>query len=158
MNEPGRMGALSRFQSQAESRKVLEALADGSLDVVIGTHRLLQKDVRFRDLGLLVVDEEHRFGVAHKERIKQMKKTVDVLTLTATPIPRTLQLAFSGLRDLSVIDTPPADRLAIRTQVGRYSEAVIREAILREIRRGGQVYLVHNRVQTIGAMAQMLSR
>jgi transcription-repair coupling factor (superfamily II helicase) len=112
----------------------------------------------FRDLGLLVVDVEHRFGVAHKERLKQLKKTVDVVTLTATPIPRTLQLAFAGLRDLSVIDTPPADRLAIRTQVGRYSEEVMREAILREMRRGGQVFLVHNRVQTIGAMAEMLAR
>jgi len=155
---PIRVASLSRFQTGAGAKRVLEGLADGSVDVVIGTHRLLQKSVSFRDLGLLVVDEEHRFGVAHKERIKQLKKTVDVLTLTATPIPRTLQLAFAGLRDLSVIDTPPADRLAIRTQVGRYSEEVIREAILREMRRGGQVYLVHNRVQTIDAMAKMLAR
>ena len=155
---PVRIEALSRFQSAARSKKVLEGLADGTVDIVIGTHRLLQKSVAFRDLGLLVVDEEHRFGVAHKERIKQLKKTVDVLTLTATPIPRTLQLAFTGLRDLSVIDTPPADRLAIRTQVGRYSEEVMREAILREIRRGGQVYLVHNRVQTIGALEKTLAR
>ncbi|HXK24546.1 MAG TPA: transcription-repair coupling factor [Myxococcota bacterium] len=156
--QPVRIGALSRFQSQAESRKVLEALADGSLDVVIGTHRLLQKNVRFRDLGLLVVDEEHRFGVAHKERIKQWKKTVDVLTLTATPIPRTLQQAFAGLRDLSVIDTPPADRLAIRTQVCRFSEPIVREAILREMRRGGQVFYVHNRVQTIPSAQETLAR
>jgi transcription-repair coupling factor (superfamily II helicase) len=155
---PIRIEALSRFQSSAQSKRVLEGLADGTVDVVIGTHRLLQKSVSFRDLGLLVVDEEHRFGVAHKERIKQLKKTVDVLTLTATPIPRTLQLAFTGLRDLSVIDTPPADRLAIRTQVGRYSEEVMREAILREMRRGGQVYLVHNRVQTIGALEKTLAR
>jgi transcription-repair coupling factor (superfamily II helicase) len=155
---PVRIEALSRFQTPARAKRVLEGLADGTVDVVIGTHRLLQKNVMFRDLGLLVIDEEHRFGVAHKERIKQLKKTVDVLTLTATPIPRTLQLAFAGLRDLSVIDTPPADRLAIRTQVGRYSEEVMREAILREMRRGGQVFLVHNRVQTIGAMAEMLAR
>jgi len=155
---PVRIEALSRFQSAKEAKRVLEGLADGTVDVVIGTHRLLQKNVRFRALGLLVVDEEHRFGVTHKERIKQLKKTVDVLTLTATPIPRTLQLAFTGLRDLSVIDTPPADRLAIRTQVSRYSEEVCREAILREMRRGGQVYFVHNRVQTIGAMADTLAR
>ncbi|MGH0029141.1 MAG: transcription-repair coupling factor [Myxococcota bacterium] len=155
---PVRIEALSRFQTPAASRRVLEGLADGSVDVVIGTHRLLQKSVRFRSLGLLVVDEEHRFGVAHKERIKQLKKTVDVLTLTATPIPRTLQLAFTGMRDLSVIDTPPADRLAIRTQVCHFSEQIIREAILREMRRGGQVYFVHNRVQTIGAMAETLAK
>jgi len=155
---PVRVGSLSRFQTPKQSRGVLEGLADGSLDIVIGTHRLLQKSVGFRDLGLLVVDEEHRFGVTHKERIKQLKKTVDVLTLTATPIPRTLQLAFTGLRDLSVIDTPPADRLAIRTQVGRHSDEVIREAILREMRRGGQIYLVHNRVQTIAAAAERLAK
>jgi transcription-repair coupling factor (superfamily II helicase) len=125
---------------------------------VIGTHRLLQKTVRFRDLGLLVVDEEHRFGVAHKERIKQLKKTVDVLTLTATPIPRTLQLAFSGVRDLSVISTPPVDRIAIRTQITRFSESLCREAVLREVRRGGQVFFVHNRVQTIESIAALLRR
>ena len=155
---PVRVESLSRFQTPGQARRVLEGLADGSIDIVIGTHRLLQKNVAFRQLGLLVVDEEHRFGVTHKERIKQLKKTVDVLTLTATPIPRTLQLAFTGLRDLSVIDTPPADRLAIRTQVGRHSDEVIREAILREMRRGGQVYLVHNRVQTIAAAEERLAR
>ena len=155
---PIRIESLSRFRTPREAREVLEGLADGRVDIVIGTHRLLQKRVRFRDLGLLVVDEEHRFGVAHKERIKQLKKTVDVLTLTATPIPRTLQLAFTGLRDLSVIDTPPADRLSIRTQVCRHSEQIVREAILREMRRGGQVYFVHNRVQTIGSTADMLAR
>jgi transcription-repair coupling factor (superfamily II helicase) len=155
---PIRVEALSRFRSAKEFREVLLGLAEGTVDVVIGTHRLLQKSVRFRDLGLLVVDEEHRFGVTHKERIKQLKKSVDVLTLTATPIPRTLQLAFTGLRDLSVIDTPPADRMAIRTQVCRYSEEIVREAILREMRRGGQVYFVHNRVQTIGSMQEMLAR
>ena len=155
---PVKIAALSRFQTAHKSKQVREGLADGSVDVVIGTHRLLQKNIQFRDLGLLVIDEEHRFGVSHKERIKQLKKTVDVLTLTATPIPRTLQLAFTGLRDLSVIDTPPADRLAIRTQVGRYSEELMREAILREMRRGGQVYLVHNRVQTIAAMADTLAK
>jgi transcription-repair coupling factor (superfamily II helicase) len=155
---PVRIEALSRFQKPAQARKVREGLASGEVDIVIGTHRLLQKSIQFRDLGLLVVDEEQRFGVAHKERIKQLKKTVDVLTLTATPIPRTLQLAFTGLRDLSVIDTPPADRLAVRTQVCRFSETIIREAILREMRRGGQVYFVHNRVQTIAAMADTLAK
>jgi transcription-repair coupling factor (superfamily II helicase) len=155
---PVRIESLSRFRTPQAARAVLEGLASGSVDIVIGTHRLLQKNVRFRNLGLLVVDEEHRFGVAHKERIKQLKKLVDVLTLTATPIPRTLQLAFTGLRDLSVIDTPPADRLAIRTQVCRYSEEIAREAILREMRRGGQVYFVHNRVRTIAGMAETLAR
>jgi transcription-repair coupling factor (superfamily II helicase) len=133
-------------------------MANGQVDIVIGTHRLLQKNVSYRDLGLLVVDEEHRFGVAHKERIKQLKKTVDVITLTATPIPRTLQMAFTGLRDLSVINTPPADRLAIRTQVCRFDESLIREVILREVRRGGQVFFVHNRVRSIGAIAALLER
>ena len=155
---PVRIEALSRFRTPQETRGVLEGLATGAVDVVIGTHRLLQKDVRFRDLGLLVVDEEHRFGVAHKEKIKNLKKTVDVLTLTATPIPRTLQMAFSGLRDLSVINTPPVDRIAIRTQLCRFSESLVREAILREVQRGGQVFFVHNRVQTIGAMAEVLAK
>jgi transcription-repair coupling factor (superfamily II helicase) len=155
---PVRIETLSRFRTPRQTRAILEGLVDGSIDLVIGTHRLLQKDVRFRDLGLLVVDEEHRFGVAHKERIKQMKKTVDVLTLTATPIPRTLQMAFTGLRELSVIDTPPAERFAVRTQVCRVSESLVREAILRETRRGGQVFFVHNRVHTIGPVAEMLAR
>jgi transcription-repair coupling factor (superfamily II helicase) len=155
---PVRIESLSRFSTPKKAREVLEGLASGQVDIVIGTHRLLQKGVLFRDLGLLVVDEEHRFGVAHKERLKQLKKTVDVLTLTATPIPRTLQLAFAGLRDLSVIDTPPADRLAIRTQICTFSDALIREAILRELRRGGQVFFVHNRVQTIGSFADWLRK
>jgi len=155
---PIRVESLSRFRTPKEARDVLAGLADGGIDVVIGTHRLLQKNVRFHDLGLLVVDEEHRFGVAHKERIKKLKKTVDVLTLTATPIPRTLQQAFAGIRDLSVINTPPVDRLAVRTQVTRYNESLIREAILREVRRGGQVFFVHNRVQTIAGLAEMLDR
>jgi transcription-repair coupling factor (superfamily II helicase) len=155
---PVRVESLSRFSAPQQARAVREGLAAGTVDVVIGTHRLLQKNVAFRDLGLLVVDEEHRFGVGHKERIKQMRKSVDVLTLSATPIPRTLQMAFTGLRDLSVINTPPADRLAIRTQVCRFSEDLVREAILREVRRGGQVFYVHNRVQTIGPVAEMLAR
>ena len=155
---PIRVESLSRFRSAKEQKQVVRGLADGSVDVVIGTHRLLQKDIEFRDLGLLVVDEEQRFGVSHKERIKKLKKTVDVLTLTATPIPRTLQMAFTGLRDMSAIHTPPADRLSIRTQVARFSESMVREAILREVRRGGQVFYVHNRVHSIGQVAELLQR
>lgn len=155
---PIRVEFLSRFQGPKESRRVIEGCASGDVDVVVGTHRLLQKSMVFRNLGLLVIDEEHRFGVTHKERIKQMKKTVDVVTLTATPIPRTLQMAFTGVRDLSVINTPPADRFAIRTQVSRFDELLIRESILRETRRGGQVFFVHNRVQSIGEIGEMLRR
>jgi transcription-repair coupling factor (superfamily II helicase) len=147
---------LSRFRTAAENKSTLERLAEGRVDIVIGTHRLLQKDVRFRKLGLLVVDEEHRFGVKDKERIRAMREAVDVLTLTATPIPRTLNMALSGIRDLSVIETPPVDRLAIRTYVTRYDETVIRDAIVRELGRGGQVFFVHNRVETIDGMARRL--
>jgi transcription-repair coupling factor (superfamily II helicase) len=155
---PVRVESLSRFRTPKESKAVLEGLLSGEIDIVIGTHRLLQKSVAFRELGLLVVDEEHRFGVTHKERIKQLKKSVDVLTLTATPIPRTLQMAFSGLRDLSLINTAPPDRLAIRTQICRFDESLVRESILREVRRGGQVFFVHNRVHTIGSLAELLGR
>jgi transcription-repair coupling factor (superfamily II helicase) len=147
---------LSRFRSAAENRDTAARLADGRIDVVIGTHRLLQADVVFRQLGLLIVDEEHRFGVRAKERIRKLRPTVDVLTLTATPIPRTLNMALSGIRDLSVIETPPVDRLAIRTYVTRYDEAVIRDAILSELGRGGQVFFVHNRVENIDAVARRL--
>ncbi len=147
---------LSRFRTPAEHKETLARLAEGKLDVVVGTHRLLQKDVAFRDLGLLIVDEEHRFGVKDKERIRAMRATVDVLTLTATPIPRTLNMSLSGIRDLSVIETPPVDRLAIRTYVTRYDEAVIRDAALRELERGGQVFFVHNRVENIDAVARRL--
>jgi transcription-repair coupling factor (superfamily II helicase) len=157
-DSPVRLESLSRFRSRGEAAKVLEGLASGAVDIVIGTHRLLQKGVAFRDLGLVVVDEEHRFGVAHKERLKQLKRSVDVLTLTATPIPRTLQMSMSGLRDLSVIHTPPPDRLAVRTQICRFESSLIREAILREVRRGGQVFFVHNRVQSIDAIAELLRR
>jgi transcription-repair coupling factor (superfamily II helicase) len=150
--------SLSRFSTPKQARSVREGLASGKIDLVVGTHALLQKEVTFKDLGLLVVDEEHRFGVAHKERIKKLKQTVDVLTLTATPIPRTLQMAFAGLRDLSTIQTPPPDRIAVRTQLTRFDEALIREAILREVRRGGQVYFVHNRVRTIGSLAELLAK
>jgi transcription-repair coupling factor (superfamily II helicase) len=149
---------LSRFRSPIEQKKVIQALRSGEVDVVIATHRLLQKDVEFKHLGLLIIDEEHRFGVVHKERIKQRYTQVDVLTLTATPIPRTLHLSMVGVRDMSVIDTPPANRLAVRTYVLKFGDAVIEEAIRRELERGGQVFFVHNRVETIGAMYRYLHR
>lgn len=149
---------LSRFVSPAEQKEILGRVANGVVDVVVGTHRLLQRDLRFKDLGLVVVDEEHRFGVSHKERLKQLRARVDVLTLSATPIPRTLNMGLSGVRDLSVIETPPADRLAVRTSLARFDDEVIREALQRELNRGGQVYFVHNRVQSIDAMAEHVSR
>ncbi len=155
---PLTVAVLSRFRSGTEEAAILEKLAKGQIDIVIGTHRLLSKDVVFKDLGLLIIDEEHRFGVKHKERLKQMKALVDVLTLTATPIPRTLNMAISGLRDMSVISTPPSDRLAVRTLVTRISDDVIQEAIELELGRGGQVYVVHNQVETIGALADRVQR
>lgn len=153
---PVTIDMLSRFRSPREQKAALEKLKKGELDIIIGTHRLLQKDVSFKDLGLIIVDEEHRFGVSHKEKLKQYRAVVDTLTLTATPIPRTLNMSLAGIRDLSIIDTPPGDRLAIKTFVARYSDELIREAVLRELRRGGQIFFVHNRVQTIGAMAEHL--
>ena len=154
---PVRVEMVSRFLTSKESRQVLQELTQGSVDVVIGTHRLLQKDVQFKDLGLVVIDEEHRFGVAHKERLKQLRSTVDAVSLTATPIPRTLHMSLIGIRDMSIIETPPLDRLAIHTYVTRYDEGVIRDAVLREIQRGGQIFFLHNRVETISRMAQKLS-
>ena len=155
---PVRIEMLSRFRSPKEQKAVLAGLKAGTVDVVIGTHRLLSKDVAFKELGLLVVDEEHRFGVAHKERLKQLRKTVHVLTLTATPIPRTLSMALSGIRDLSVIETPPADRLAIETVVCRFAPSVIKEAVERELARGGQVFVVHNRIQSLPALTRLIQR
>ena len=143
---PVKVGKLSRFQSTAERTAVLRGLADGSIDAVVGTHRLLSNDVRFKDLGLIVIDEEQRFGVAHKERLKRMRTQVDVLTLTATPIPRTLHLSLTGMRDLSIIATPPADRRSIRTLVARPEDGVLREGIRRELARGGQVFFVVPRI------------
>ena len=149
---------LSRFKSPREQTEILQRLGAGKVDIIIGTHRLLQKDVSFRDLGLVVVDEEHRFGVSHKEKLKQMRKLVDVITLTATPIPRTLQMAVSGIRDLSLIQTPPENRLSIRTFVVRYDDEVIRAAVQREFERGGQVFFVHHRVQNIHTVANHLKQ
>jgi transcription-repair coupling factor (superfamily II helicase) len=149
---------LSRFVSAKEQEATVAGLANGTVDIVIGTHRLLSKDVAFRDLGLVVVDEEQRFGVAAKERLKRLRSSVDVLTLSATPIPRTLNLALAGIRDLSVIETPPEDRLPIQTRVAEASAGLVRDAILRELDRGGQVFYVHNRVETIEAQAEQLRR
>jgi len=153
---PVDIAMLSRFNSREDNQLVVERLASGGVDIVVGTHRLLQRDVKFARLGLLVIDEEHRFGVKAKERIKRHRQHVDVLTMTATPIPRTLQLALSGVRDLSLIETPPVDRLAIRTYVARYDEGLIKQAIERELTRGGQVFFVHNRVASIEAVARRI--
>jgi transcription-repair coupling factor (superfamily II helicase) len=147
---------LSRFVPEHEQNEIVAGLAAGSVDIVIGTHRLLSKDIAFRNLGMVVVDEEQRFGVAHKERLKQMRTEVHVLTLSATPIPRTLNLALAGVRDMSVIETPPEDRLPIQTRVAEASAGLVRDAILRELDRGGQVFFVHNRVETIEAQAEQL--
>jgi transcription-repair coupling factor (superfamily II helicase) len=138
--------------------ETLARLADGRVDIIVGTHRLLSKDVRFRDLGLLVVDEEQRFGVAHKERIKEMRKDVDVLTMSATPIPRTLHMSLVGLRDMSLIETPPKDRLAIQTVVAPFQESLIQRALEEELARQGQVFFVHNRVESIASLAAMVKR
>jgi transcription-repair coupling factor (superfamily II helicase) len=153
---PVRVEVLSRFLTPAQSRVVVDGLADGSVDVVIGTHKLLGGDVRFKDLGLLVVDEEQRFGVTHKEAIKQLRANVDVLTLTATPIPRTLEMSLTGIRDLTLLNTPPADRQPILTYVGEYDERAAVEAIRRELLREGQVFFVHNRVQDIDDVSRRL--
>ena len=149
---PVSVAMLSRFQTPSQQDRVLAGLANGSVDLVIGTHRLLSNDVAIKDLGLLIVDEEQRFGVSHKEKIKQLRTEVDVLTLTATPIPRTLHMSLTGVRDLSTIDTPPEERLPIKTFVGDFDETLVRQAILRELDRNGQVYFVHNRVQGIEQM------
>ena len=155
---PVSVAMLSRFQTSGQQDRVLSGLANGSVDLVIGTHRLLSNDVAVKDLGLLIVDEEQRFGVAHKERIKQLRTEVDVLTLTATPIPRTLHMSLTGVRDLSTIDTPPEERLPIKTFVGDFDETLVRQAILREIDRNGQVFFVHNRVQGIEQIAAKLGK
>ncbi len=155
---PVRIETLSRFRTAKEQKRVVADVAAGKVDIVIGTHRLLQKDIAFPDLGLLVIDEEQRFGVAHKERLRQLRQTVDTLALSATPIPRTLQMSLLGARDLSLITTSPRDRLPVQTEIRPFGTDVVSEAILRELDRGGQVYFVHNRIQTIGTMADFLTR
>ncbi len=155
---PVQIEIVSRFRTPREQKETLKKLKQGKVDILIGTHRLLSKDVEFADLGLVIIDEEQRFGVKHKEKLKQLRTSVDVLTLSATPIPRTLHFSLMGVRDLSVIETPPSDRLSIKTYVRKYEESIIREAILREKDRGGQVYFVHNKVQSIHSIAALLKR
>ncbi len=155
---PVKIDMVSRFRSKAEQEQIIEELTAGRVDIIVGTHRLLSKDVRFKDLGLLIVDEEQRFGVAHKERIKQMRRKVDVLTLSATPIPRTLNMSLVGIRDMSIIETPPKDRLSIQTNVMKFDSHVIGQAVRHEMERGGQVYFVHNRVESIFSIGALLQR
>ncbi len=155
---PVRIDMVSRFRSKAEQDQIIADLGAGTIDVIVGTHRLLSKDIQFKDLGLLVVDEEQRFGVAHKERIKQMRRKVDVLTLSATPIPRTLNMSLVGIRDMSIIETPPKDRLSIQTNVVKFDSHVIAQAIRHEMERGGQVYVVHNRVESIFSIGALVQR
>jgi len=155
---PVRVEMVSRFRSRAEQKAILEDLGAGKVEIIVGTHRLLSKDVQFRDLGLLVVDEEQRFGVAHKEKIKQLRKRVDVLTMTATPIPRTLNMSLAGIRDMSIIETPPKDRLAIQTNVVKFDQALITRATRTELERAGQIYFVHNRVESIYSLGNLLQR
>lgn len=155
---PVYIGMLSRFKSRKEQQEVIKGMKEGTIDIVIGTHRLLQKDIAFKDLGLVIIDEEQRFGVSHKEKIRQYRKLVDVLTLTATPIPRTLHMSLMGVRDLSIIETPPEGRLAVRTYVSRFDSEVLYEAITQEMERGGQVFFIHNRVETVDGVALKVSR
>src|SRR5699024_9504216 len=154
---PIEIGLLSRFRTKEEQTDIISKLKTGGVDIVIGTHRLLSKDIVYKDLGLLIVDEEQRFGVKHKEKIKEIKTNVDVLTLTATPIPRTLHMSMLGIRDLSVIETPPVNRFPVQTYVLEHNMAFIKEAIERELARGGQVFLLYNRVNQIDKVAQEIS-
>ena len=155
---PARIGVLSRFRTDAEARDVLAGLKSGAIDIVIGTHRLLYPGVEFKNLGLVVIDEEQRFGVTHKERLKRMRLEVDVLTLSATPIPRTLHMALTGIRDMSTMDDPPEGRQAVHTYVSEWDDAMVREALLFEIERGGQSYVLHNRVQSIDNFAERIRK
>jgi transcription-repair coupling factor (superfamily II helicase) len=155
---PITIASLSRFCTHKEARQIIEGLAAGTIDIVIGTHRLAQQDVSFQNLGLVIIDEEQRFGVEVKERLKALRQTVDVLTMTATPIPRTLHLSLLGVRDISNLETPPDDRLAIETRVTRFEPELVRHAVMRELNRGGQIYFVHNRVQDIQKVAHQLEQ
>lgn len=155
---PVRIGMLSRFVSQKEQKETVKKIEMGEVDITVGTHRLLSKDIRFKNLGLLIVDEEHRFGVRHKEKIKKMRVNVDVISMTATPIPRTLHMSLAGMRDISIINTPPRNRLSVQTRFMEFNEEVIQEAIEQELRREGQVYFVHNRVQSIQSFTELVER
>ncbi|MDG2835162.1 DEAD/DEAH box helicase, partial [Vibrio parahaemolyticus] len=145
---PVKIGILSRFSSSKSIKNTISMIRKGSIDIVVGTHRLLSSDVVFKDLGLLIIDEEQRFGVKHKEALKKLKENVDCLTLSATPIPRTLNMSLIGIRDMSIIDEPPEERYPVQTYVSEFNKSLIREAILKEISRGGQVYYVYNRVES----------
>ena len=149
---------VNRFRSPREQKQILEKVKIGEVDIIIGTHRLLSKDVNFAQLGLIIIDEEQRFGVRHKEALKKLRNKADILTLTATPIPRTLHFSLMGVRDLSVIESPPINRLAIKTFVRKFDEIIIRESILRELARGGQVYFVHNKIKSIHSVKEMIKR
>ncbi|GIR35873.1 MAG: hypothetical protein CM15mP49_12580 [Actinomycetota bacterium] len=153
---PIEVAVLSRFLTNKEAKQVISKLSDGEIDLIIGTHRLLSEDIKFKDLGLLVIDEEQRFGVTHKEKIKSLRSNVDVLTLTATPIPRTLEMSLTGIRDLTLLNTPPTDRKPIMTFVGEYENSIVSSAIRREILRDGQVFFVHNKVSDIEVIADRL--
>ncbi len=155
---PVRIQLLSRFQTKEEGKQISEGLRQGEVDIVVGTHRLLSKDIHFKDLGLVIIDEEQRFGVTHKERLKSMRALVDILTLTATPIPRTLHLSMLGVRDMSVIDTPPKTRLPVETYVTPYSEGLITQSVKKELERKGQIYFIHNRVQDMEKVYLKLKR
>ena len=154
---PISIGLMSRFRTKKQQNETIKGLKAGTIDIVVGTHRILSKDIQYRDLGLLIIDEEQRFGVTHKEKIKQLKTNVDVLTLTATPIPRTLHMSMLGVRDLSVIETPPENRFPIQTYVMEYNGALVKEAIERELARDGQVYFLYNRVEDIVNKAEEIS-
>ncbi len=154
---PFEIAKISRFETKKEQDKIIDNLKNGKIDIIIGTHRLLQKDVKFKNLGFLIIDEEHKFGVKHKEKIKLMKKNLDVLSMTATPIPRTLQMSFLGVKDLSIINIPPADRQSIETHIIKFNKNIIKKAILKELKRDGQIYFVHNRVKSIYAMAKFIN-
>jgi transcription-repair coupling factor (superfamily II helicase) len=155
---PVKVEMLSRFRTQSQQERIVKGLKNGRIDIIIGTHRLLSDDIAFKDLGLVIVDEEQRFGVAHKERLKQWRTEVDVLTMTATPIPRTLYMSLTGVRDISIIDTAPAERLPVQTYVGAFDETRLKRALQRELDRGGQVFLVHNRVQTIDIIYKQIQK
>jgi len=149
---PFKIECLSRFNSKTQQEQIIDDIKAGKVDIIIGTHKLLQKDIGFSSLGLLIIDEEHRFGVKHKEQFKNLRAEVDILTLTATPIPRTLNMSLAGMRDLSIIASPPTQRHAIKTFVSEWNDQQVHEACLREIKRGGQVYVLHNEVKTIEKM------
>jgi len=157
-NFPVKLGIVSRFQTAEDQKRTLAEAASGNIDILIGTHRILSKDVSFKELGMVIIDEEHRFGVKHKEALKKYRTKVHVLTMSATPIPRTMHMGMMGVRDLSIIATPPVDRLAVKTEVHKFSEEIIRDAVLTEIRRGGQCFVVHNRIESIDAFARMLEK